>query len=379
MSWPIVPLGSVVKIKGGGTPDKTVDAYWNGPIPWASVKDFKATELSATGDTITQAGLDNSASTLVPAGTIIVPTRMAVGKAAIAKIDLAINQDLKALFPEGGVDTRYLLHLLLSSAEKLVRLATGATVKGITLDVLRSLEVPLPPLTEQRRIAAILDQADAIRSLRRQSVERITSLGISLFYTMFGDPATNPKGFRRATLGDIINFEGGSQPPKSTFLYEDGPDRVRLVQIRDFRSDKYKTYVPSRFARRPFSKSDVMIGRYGPPVFQIFRGLSGTYNVALMKAKPVEGVSEDFVFYLLQEPRLHGFVVANSERTAGQSGVNLDLLEAYPAFRPPADVQNAFSSRIQMIDRARNRLATAWRESDTLFASLQHRAFRGEL
>lgn len=98
-----------------------------------------------------------------------------------------------------------------------------------------------------------------------------------------------------------------------------------------------------------------------------------------MKAKPVEGITEDFVFYLLQEPNLHGHIVANSERTAGQSGVNLELLEKYPAYFPPKDRLSAFSERLSLVDKMTADFERALREADALFSSLQSRAFRGEL
>ena len=180
-------------------------------------------------------------------------------------------------------------------------------------------------------------------------------------------------------LGDIVEFVGGAQPAKSHFLYEDGPGRVRFVQIRDFRTDKYPTFVPRALAKRPFVETDVMIGRYGPPVFQIFRGLSGTYNVALMKAKPKLHMTSDFIFYLLQEPRLHSYVVANSERTAGQSGVNLELLEKYPAYAPPAKLLADFSDRIAALKKQENASSLAGQKAEALFYALQHRAFQGEL
>ena len=94
----MVALGDIVTIKGGGTPDKSEPKYWGGDVPWASVKDFKSTEISSTIDSITDLGVVNSATNLIPAGNLLVPTRMAVGKVAINTIDLAINQDIKALF-----------------------------------------------------------------------------------------------------------------------------------------------------------------------------------------------------------------------------------------------------------------------------------------
>jgi type I restriction enzyme S subunit len=200
-----VPLGDIVEIKGGGTPDKKVAAYWDGDIPWASVKDFKSGTLDQTVDRITTAGVAASATNIIPAGHIIVPTRMAVGKAAINTIDMAINQDLKALFPKAAIDTRYLYNVLLASSGTLVEQATGATVKGIKLDVLRSLKIPLPPLEEQKRIAGILDQADALCRLRTRALEKLNTLGQAIFQEMFGDPATEPDRWPTAPLRQLVH------------------------------------------------------------------------------------------------------------------------------------------------------------------------------
>ena len=260
------------------------------------------------------------------------------------------------------------------------------TVAGVGGSLLRArpaqvarIAIPLPPLPEQRRIAAILDQADALRAKRREALAQLDSLTQSIFIEMFGDPSANPKCFVRKKLGELIKFEGGAQPPASTFSADPGPEKIRLVQIRDFKSDRYKTYIPRRLARRFFDKSDVMIGRYGPPVFQIFRGLEGSYNVALMKAVPREGVLSEFVFHLLQEKGLHNFVVANSERTAGQSGVNLDLLQDYDAYLPPLELQTRFSRIVSRLDEHSKCMRVSSNEHDALFASLQHRAFAGQL
>ncbi len=244
---------------------------------------------------------------------------------------------------------------------------------------LKRTEVVLQPLPEQRRIAAILDQADALRAKRREALAQLDSLTQSIFIEMFGDPAMNPKGFPVRSLGEIIKFEGGSQPPASTFTSEETPETIRLVQIRDFKTDRFKTFIPKKLSRRFFETDDVMIGRYGPPVFQILRGLSGSYNVALMKAVPRDGITKDFVYHLLKEKRLHNFVVANSERTAGQSGVNLELLEKYQAFIPPIEVQREFAKRVSTIDSMEAAMRCSMKELDRLFASLQHRAFQGEL
>ena len=94
-----VPLGELVTIKGGGTPDRSNNCYWGGTIPWASVKDFKEIDLRSTSESITSPGLSKSVSNLIPAGSVIVLTRMAKLKGAINSIKVAINQDLKVPFP----------------------------------------------------------------------------------------------------------------------------------------------------------------------------------------------------------------------------------------------------------------------------------------
>lgn len=259
-----------------------------------------------------------------------------------------VNNHAHVLRPKACIDIRFLTRVL--ENYDVGPFINGSTRAKLTKAQAKRIEIPLPPLEEQKRIAGILDQAAELCRLRTRALDKLNTLGQAIFHEMFGDPADNPKGFPRKKLLEIVKIIGGSQPAKKHFLYEDGPGRVRFVQTRDFRTDAYKTYVPEDLAKRPFSEDDVIIGRYGPPVFQIFRGLAGTYNVALMKAQPIGEITKDFVFYLLQEPKLHGYVVANSERTAGQSGVNLDLLEDYPVYAPPVELQADFSQRLTEVD-----------------------------
>lgn len=260
------------------------------------------------------------------------------------------------------------------------------TVSGVGGSLLRArpaevakLTIPLPPLTEQRRIAAILDQADGVRWKRQAALALTDQFLRSTFLEMFGDPVRNPKGWEVVRLGDVINFVGGSQPPKSTFISEPRDGFVRLVQIRDFKTDKYATYIPAQLARRRFEVDDVMIARYGPPVFQILRGLEGSYNVALMKASPTARTTKDFIFHLLQIPSLHSYVVEHSDRTAGQSGVNLDLLNNYEVPIPPVEYQCQISRVLREVERLRTRGDQALAAAEDLFDSLVQRAFRGDL
>lgn len=183
----MVTIGEIVDFIGGGTPSRDVNEYWNGGIPWASVKDFKGPLIDSTLESITHDGLLNSSSTLIPAGHVIMPTRMALGKAAINSIDVAINQDLKALKPKREVDTRYLLHAVLSKAKEIQSHGKGATVQGITIERLSAIQIPLPPLEEQRRIAAILDKSSRLAELSATALNLSQAAEKSLFLNCFSD------------------------------------------------------------------------------------------------------------------------------------------------------------------------------------------------
>lgn len=143
-----------------------------------------------------------------------------------------------------------------------------------------------------------------------------------------------PEDWDNVTIDRVIEFIGGSQPAKGTFRFFPKKGYVRLLQIRDYKTDKYSTYIPEELAKRNCSREDIMIGRYGPPIFQILRGLEGSYNVALIKAVPREGYDREFVFHFLKQDSLFRFVENLSQRTSGQTGVDLHQLRGYSCIIP---------------------------------------------
>ena len=174
----------------------------------------------------------------------------------------------------------------------------------------------------------------------------------SRFIELFGDPMTNPKGFPCYTVGDVIDFQGGSQPDKKYFEYEPTPDNIRLIQIRDYKSDKYITYIPRVMAKRFCTADDIMIGRYGPPIFQILKGIEGSFNVALMKATPKMG-NREFVRQFLKQDCLLEYLEGLSKRTAGQDGIQMDKLKAYPFPYPPIELQEQFAAFVEQTDKSK--------------------------
>lgn len=365
--WDVVPLGEAVTFLDNMRRPVTASERVAGPYPY-----YGANGIQGTID-----GFIFDEPLLLLAedgGNFGNPDR---DIAYIAEGRYWVNNHAHVIRPKAPLDLRFLYRVL--QRYDVTPFIKGATRAKLTKGDASLIPIPLPPLPEQKRIAAILDKADAIRRKRQQAIQLADDFLRAVFLDMFGDPVTNPKGWAIHKMSDVIDFKGGSQPPKETFEYEEKEGYIRLVQIRDFRTDKFKTYIPESLAKRRFEIDDVMIGRYGPPVFQILRGLSGSYNVALMKAAPKEGVTKDFVYRLLQLPAYQDAVISNSERTAGQTGVNLDLLNSLDVPLPPLDIQILMSERVGKVEELASKLKLDLHDADSLFSSLSQKAFRGEL
>jgi type I restriction enzyme S subunit len=185
VSSKIIELGEVIKLIGGGTPSKMIDEYWIGTIPWASVKDLKSDLLTSTIDHISEAAIANSATNLIPAGSLIIATRMAVGKAVICLQDTAINQDLKAVKIIGEANVKFLQHLFKSKESYFDSVSSGATVKGIKIEHITKLKVPFPPIELQNQFAKRVAVIEEQKAIAQKSLEHSEALFNSLLQKAF--------------------------------------------------------------------------------------------------------------------------------------------------------------------------------------------------
>ncbi len=274
---------------------------------------------------------------------------------------------------------------------------SGASYPAITDRNLKRIVFPLPPFDVQKRIVekldALLSRIDhAIKELT-ESLKLVDDLFASSLNEAFNPLGSKknaegvyelPEGWEWKILTDVAQFVGGSQPPKSEFSKERKDNFVRLIQIRDYKTDKHIVYVNRNSTKKFCSKDDVMIGRYGPPVFQILRGLEGAYNVALMKAIPDEDIlSKDYLFSFLQSPSIQNYIVGLSQRAAGQTGVNKKALENYYIPIPTLAVQKRIIDRLNKLSdhqtELKDQLQLQLDELQDLKSSLLDAAFRGEL
>jgi type I restriction enzyme, S subunit len=202
--WLKTRLGDqLAGIRGGGTPARDVAAFWNGRIPWASVKDITAGVRTGTQESITEAGLRESASSIATAGTVVVATRMAVGKSVRFTVDVAINQDLKALIPHPSLSADF-LHAWLHAHEGVIAAgATGSTVKGIRVEHLEAMEFLLPPLPEQKKIAAILTSVDEAIQATQAVIDQTRRVKEGLLQDLLTRGMPGHTRFKQTEIGEI--------------------------------------------------------------------------------------------------------------------------------------------------------------------------------
>ncbi|WP_405235257.1 restriction endonuclease subunit S [Lentisalinibacter orientalis] len=208
--WSMMPLGKVVTIKGGGTPSKGNRAYWGGDIPWVSPKDMKTDQVSSSLDTITEEGVANSSVSVIPQGSVLLVVRSGILSRtipiSIAGTALTINQDLKALIPSDKLLPEFLYYFLKSCESSLLqRVTRSATVHRLTSDIIKNLPIPVPEITEQERIVAILDDLRAetsrLESIYHQKLSALIELRESLLQKAFHGELTAD----RADAHDRVN------------------------------------------------------------------------------------------------------------------------------------------------------------------------------
>jgi type I restriction enzyme S subunit len=380
-----IQLGEMVSIVGGGTPSRDRADYFDGEIPWVTVKDFSDDFfIRGSRERISRLGLEDSASRLIPAGNVLLVTRMSVGKAAINLVDVAINQDLKALFCNPQLDPRYLTFFLTLASPRLEAQASGATVKGITLDDVEALEIPLPDLSEQQRIAARLEQAHRLRRTRRYALELSDTLLPAAFLELFGDPITNPLGFPIAELGDFLSFVTSGSRGWAEYYVTEGARFIRSLDVRmNYISDEDAVFVnPPQGAeadRTRVKAGDVLltitgsqIGRVAPVPDRV-DGAFISQHVAILRLK--SGLLPVFLSMFLSLGVGGQREIARLQYGQTKPGLNLDQIREFRIPVPPLSLQQKFAGLVERAERLRSVQRESLRQAEHLFATLLHHAF----
>ena len=327
----------------------------------------------------------HSAQKLFKAGDYLLVRRSLYGsdfreRAPRADFDGICSADILTIREKPGtIVDGYLIAVLYSKQlwKFIVSNSTGSLTRRIKWNQLKDFEFDLPPVEFQKYMVDLLWAIERSKDAYKALIEKSDELVKSQFIELIGDPYTNPFGWEMKTIGDVCKIVGGSQPPRSTFIYEPKEGYVRLIQIRDYKTNKYITYIPATSTKKFCDEEDIMIGRYGPPIFQVLKGLKGAYNVALMKAIPI-GIDREFLRSYLSRDELLHYLERFSQRTAGQDGIDMNELRNYPCPVPPVSKQKEYVSFVEQIDKSKLEAKQALESLDAMQKSLMRKHLAGE-
>lgn len=293
---------------------------------------------------------------------------------------------------ESHADARYLLHFLRQRSIRLdgERKMTGsAGQKRIPKHFIESLEIPLPPIAEQKRIAAILDKAEELRALRRQALEQLDMLATSVFIEMFGDSIENAKNAQITSLGSHLIFLTSGGRGWAEYYTPEGSRFIRSLDVQVNRiSNNDAVYVtpPSNAEakRTRVVHNDVLltitgsqIGRVAP-VPKYLEGAFISQHVAILRPNP-ETINPMFLSFFLNMPSGGQRQISKLQYGQTKPGLNFEQISNFKIPIPAVYLQQEFAQRVEEIEQLKTTHRESLQHLDALFDSLRHHAFRGEL
>lgn len=388
------PLKSLCQIRHGGTPSKANAAYWEGTIPWISPKDMKSSILTDARDHISPQAVQSSAACVVPEKSILVVVRSGILAHSVpvaqAARPLAFNQDIKALIPDDAkVDPDYLFWFMRSQESRVLALGVkkGATVHSLHSGFIENLHVPLPERDRQRRVVDLLSRAEGIVRLRREAEQKAAELVPALFTDMFGDPATNPKVWSCALLGDLIANGPQNGLYKHASFYGDGAPILRIDafydgRVRDLRSLRRVQVTDEEIGRFGLAHRDIVINRVNSPEYlgksAIIPPLDEptVFESNMMRFGLNEDVAlPEFLIELLQTAHARSHFLSKAKHAINQSSINQQDVKSLRVPIPPLDRQRSFALRVEEIMSIRGQQAAATTKAQAAFDALLSRTF----
>ena len=383
-SWKTARLEDVAEVLGGGTPSRQEPAYFGGSIAWATPTDVTALDslyISTTKEGITEEGLNNSSTKLLLPGAVLLTSRATIGYTAVAQVPICTNQGFVNFICGTDLLPEFLAYWLRTQKEKMFQHAGGTTFKEIARSTLRKFEISFPSRDEQRQIVELLSRAEGIVRLRREAKKKAVEIIPALFLDMFGDPATNPKGWGLAPLGDHVFIPSVVRTPE---LERDGnhvcigADSIEsntgvfllCPTVRDVRPKSGKYW---------FEADDVLYSKIRPYLAKAAIARSAGYCSADMyPLRCRTTLRPRFLLALVLSRAFTEFATAESVR-AQMPKLNREALFAYDLPLPPLALQDRFEALAASIEAIAAQQGAAVVKAESAFRTLLSRAFSGDL
>ena len=387
--WSLKPLGEICSTTSGGTPSRSHPEYFGGAIPWIKSGDLTDGDVIACDENITEEAIRSSSAKLFPQGTVLVAMYGAtVGKLGMLGMEAATNQAVCGITPSDELDRWFLFYFLLSQRQNLIGQSAGGAQPNISQKIVRELLVPVPPLSEQRRIVDLLSRAEGIVRLRREAEKKAAELIPALFLDMFGDPAANPKGWPSAAIGDLFDVKGGKRLPKGA-PYSEEPTALRYIRATDIKADRINERnlvflfpeVQKSISRYVVAAEDVVITIAGTigvaaPIGSSLSGVNLTENAAMIRPKNQARTNAIFFSSLMNS----AFVQRQIEALTGRVTIGKLALERIRLIEirlPPLPLQQEFGEKLAMVRSIQSQQSNATVKAKATFDALLTQAFSG--
>jgi type I restriction enzyme S subunit len=386
VSGTVSSLASVsTLITKGTTPTTLGYAHSGSGIPFLRVQNIFGGQVNFEEDTLfigedTHAALKRSQ---IQGGDVLVTIAGTIGRTGVVPLDapsMNCNQAVAIVRPTAQIERSYLRHWLESQAARsqMIGSTVTGTISNLSLTQLGELKVPLPPLEEQRRIAAILDQAETLRTQRRQALAHLDTLTQSLFLDMFGDPAANPNLWPVKALKELGKVITGGTPPSSKEGMFDGP--IPFVTPGDLESD-----APVRRSITEAGAKEVDLVRAGATLVCCIGATIGkvgmaqkesAFNQQLNAVVWENDINDHFGYEVMRffKPTIVSWGASTTLPILKKSSFERIAIPV-----PPLYLQEVFASRLQVISDLKGLHKAALADLDELFSALQSKAFAGEL
>ncbi|WP_228821647.1 restriction endonuclease subunit S [Nocardia cyriacigeorgica] len=385
-------LGDLCRIQSGGTPARQQTANFSGAIPWVKIGDMLQGKIRSTEECLSEAGIRGSSAKILPAGTVLISIFATIGRTAVLEIDAATNQAIAGLTPNDPekLNPLFLRRFLDSTVSDLEKRARGVAQVNINLSILKSIEIPLPNICEQERILGILDQVDALREKRRKSIALLDDLAQSIFLDMFEGQGSADKTIPLGSLAEVASgITKGRRVATNVPLRNVPYLAVANVQDKRLNLDAIKRIdaTESEIERYRLMPDDLLLTEGGDPD-KLGRG-------TLWRSELRECIHQNHIFrvrlrdnltvrptylnWVISSERGRRYFLRSAKQTTGIASINATQLRSFPVPIAPIAQQRLFEDRIRAIDRCKRHHDAAGLHLDTLFSSIQSRAFRGEL
>ncbi|GAK34620.1 putative type-1 restriction enzyme MjaXP specificity protein [alpha proteobacterium Q-1] len=386
--WQTQTIEEVCEVVNGGTPKTGVREYWDGGHQWVTPAEMGKRQspfIAETARTLTDAGVANSSARPLPPMSVILSSRAPIGHLVINTVPMSFNQGCKGLIPKQNLHHKYLFYFLHANVELLNSLGTGATFKELSGGKLKSVQIPVPPLEEQKRIAAILDEAFEGIAKATANAERNLANSEELFDSQLQSIFDDQDG-AEYELSDVCSIESRLIDPKAAefadLLHIGGGNMVtKSDELIDLRTAKEEGLISGKFL---FDRETVLYSKIRPYLMKVSRpDFMGLCSADVYPLKPRKGILDrDYLYFLLLSKRFTDYAVEGSGR-AGMPKVNRKHLFAYRVRLPDLELQKEAAAKIDSTMNARSQLSKVYRSKlralSQLRQTLLQKAFSGEL